>query len=274
MGKTNRIKKANKMYKNKDVENSRKYSERKNEIITYRLLILFGIAVCTVSFFIYAMNIAGSDIKKFEKISFAGLIITGILFIFSVVFLVYRVNQAVDESDRVIQGKSVFSVAMILFLSDLLIFFTYQLWIPFLTAFVITATALAYIYYLYQKEFFYFALFSAIGCCLLYLTGSQHLSEFFRMSFKVLLSACAVFILVFALLLIKGKGHLKSRPFKLNIKILEKNSKYFQFFILSVFISGFAAMSFFSVNINFFYQVCSLIVYFIIVGIYFTVKII
>jgi len=262
------------MYRNKDVENSRKYNERRNEIITYRLLLLFAITVCVVGFFIYIMNFTRNNINKIEKISFAGLIITGIFFISSVVFFVYRTKQAVDETDRVIQSKSVFAIAMFLFLADLVIFFTYQLWIPLMTAFVIGVTVLAYIYYLYQKEFFYFSIFSAMGCLFLYLTGLQYLSDFSRMSFKILLAACAVFILGFAILLMNSKGQLKSQPFKLNIKILEKNSKYFQFFILSVFIAGFAAVSFFSIDINFFYLICSLIVYFIIVGIYFTVKMI
>ena len=274
MGKTNRTNRANKIYRNKDIEQSRKYTEQRNEIITYRLLMLFGAAVCIVGFFIFVMNTTQGDIQKLEKISFAGLIVTGILFIASVIFLVYRVRQAVDETDRVIQSKSVFAAALLLFLADLVIFFTYQRWIPLMTALVITIIALAYIYYLYQKEFFYFSFFSALGCFLLYLAGSQHLSDFFRMGSKVLLAACAVFILAFALMLMKSKGHLKSRPFKLNIKILEKNSRYFQFYILSAFIAGFAAVSFFSVNINFFYLLGSLVVYFILVGIYFTVKII
>jgi len=262
------------MYKNKDIEQSRKYTEQRNEIITYRLLLLFAVAVCVVGFFIFAMNIPKNEIQKLEKISFAGLIITGILFISSVVFLVYRINLAVDESDRVIHSKSVFLTAMVLFLSDLVIFFTYQRWIPLMTAVIITVMVLAYIYYLYQKEFFYFSVFSALSCFLLYLAGSQYLSESFRMGFRVLLAVCAVFIVVFAFLLMRSKGQLKSRPFKLNIKILDKNSKYFQFFILSVFFAGFAAVSFFAIDINFFYLICSLIVYFIIVGIYFTVKMI
>jgi len=274
LGRTNRTNRANKIYKNRDIENSKKYAERRNEIITYRLLILFAIAVCVVGFFIFVMNISRSDTQKIESISFAGLIITGILFISSVVFFVYRTRQAADESDRIIQGKSTFAITLFLFLADLLVFFTHQTWIPIMTAFIITATALAYIYYLYQKEFFYFSLFSAMSCFFLYLTGFQHLSDFFRIGFKVLLAVCAVFILAFALLLMKGKGQLKSRPFKLNIKILEKNSRYFQFFILAVFIAGFAAVSFFDVNINFFYSACSLAVYFVAVGIYFTVKMI
>ena len=278
MGRTKRTNRANKMYKNKDIENSRKFAQKKNDIITYRLMILFAIAVCVVGFFIYAMNIAKNDAYKLQKISFAGLIITGILFIFSVVFVIYRVRESIDESDRIIQSKSVFVGAIILFLSEVAIYFTYQKWIPFMTALVITLTALAYIYYLYQKEFFYFSLFAALGCFILYLAGSPYLSNFFKTGFKVLLAACAVFIFAFALILMKNKGKLKSRFFKFNIRILEKNLKYIGFFvsylILALFIAGFAAVSFFSVDINFFYMLYSLIGYFIIVGIYFTVKII
>ena len=272
MGRTNRVNRTNKMYKNKDIEQSKKYAERRNEIITYRLLIFFGIAVCAVSFFIYAMNIPQNAIKSLDRLSFAVLIITGILLILSFVFLVYRNRQSVDESERVIHSKSLFVIAILLFLSDLLIYFTRQKWIPVLTAFVITVTILAYIYYLYQREFFYFSFFTAMGCFFLYFTSSQFLSPAVRMGFRALLFAGAVFVLISALLFMKSKGQLKIRAFNVNIKILEKNSRYVPFFILSVFIAGLAAASFFS--INFFYLICALIVYFVIVGIYFTVKMI
>jgi len=227
-----------------------------------------------VGFFIFAMNAVGGDSPKLEATAFAGLIVTGALVILSAVFLVYRIRQSADESGRVIRSKSVFTAAIILFACDLTVYFTGQLWIPFMTAFIITATALVCIYYLYQKEFFYFSLLSAAGCLFLYFSGLRHLSGYVRIGFNVLLAACAVFIFIFAFVLTKSKGRLKSRLLKLNVRILDKNSRYFQFFILSAFIAAFAAASFFSADINFFYLMYSLVGYFIIVGIYFTVKMI
>ena len=246
----------------------KKYTERRNEIITYRLMILFGVAACAVGFFVYAMNLNWGDINKLDTISSAGLIVTGVPLVASALFFVHRKTKKIEEVDKVIQSKSLLAVAVFLFVSDFVIFLMRQNWIPFLTAFAITATALIYIYYLYRREFFCFSVFAAVGCFLLYFARSPLLSFHIKTGFKALLVVFAIFTLVFAWALMKGKGRLK------NIKIFEKNSRYFQFFILSGFIGGFAAASFFSLAAYFFYMICALLVYFVIVGIYFTVKMI
>ena len=264
MGRTG---KANKIYKNKDIG-------KRNEIITYRLMILFGVAVCAVGFFVYAMNLNWNDIHKLDGISSSGLVVTGIGLAASALFFVYRKTQKTEESGKIIQSKSFLAVAAVLFASDLIVFMTRQDWIPFLTAFAIAATALVYIYYLYQREFFCFSIFAAAGCFFLYFAQSGLLSSPMRTGFKALLAVFAVFTLVFAFALMRGKGRLKGGLFGVNVKIFEKNSRYFQFFILAVFIAAFAVASFFSLNAYFFYMICALLVYFVIVGIYFTVKMI
>ena len=252
----------------------RKYIEKRNEIITYRLMILFGIAVFAVGFFVYAMNLNWGDINKLDNISSAGLIFTGVVLVASASLFIYRKTKKIEENDKIIQSKSFLALAVLLFMSDLVIFVTRQNWIPFLTAFAITSTALVYIYYLYRREFFCFSIFAAVGCFLLYFARSPLLPPYIKMGFKALLVVFAIFTLVFALTLMKGKGRLKNKSYGLNIKIFEKNSRYFQFFILSGFIAGFAAASFFSLSSYFFYMICALLVYFVIVGIYFTVKMI
>lgn len=265
--------KPNKIYKNKDVEASKKYLDRQNEIITYRLMILFGVAVCVVGFFVYAMNLKWGEMSRLEDISAAGLIATGIPLVFSALFFMYRKTQKTDESDAVIKSAGLLAVASFLFVSDFIIFATRQDWIPFLTAFAIAATLLVFIYYLYQREFFCFSVFAAAGCFLLYFAQSPLLSFWIKNGFKALLAVFAVFTLVFALALSRGKGRLKYKPLGLDVQILEKNSKYFQFFVLSVFIAGFVFASLF-LTAYFFYVICALIVCFVVVGIYFTVKMI
>ena len=252
----------------------KKYTERKNETIMYRLMLLFVAAACAVGFFVYAMNLKWGEMKKLEDISSAGLAVTGILLVASVLFFVYRKTRKIDESEKIIRSKSFFAVAAFLFAADFMIFLTRQEWIPFLTAFAIAATALVYIYYLYQREFFCFSVFAAAGCFLLYLAQFPPLPIYMRIGFRALLAIFAVFTLFFALALMKSEGRLKSGPFGLDVKIFEKNSRYFQFIILSVFIAGFAAASFFSLEAYFFYMICALLAYFVVVGVYFTVKII
>ena len=264
MGKTNKI------YKNKDLLESKKYQQRRNEIITNRLLILFVLSIFVVSFFVFAMGITWSNIQRLINISFAGLILTGILFALSLIFLVYRFNQGTDESDMTVNSKNIFAVISFLLFSFFLIFFTHQVWIPFLTAFAISLTVLVYIYYLYQKEFFLFSLFTGISCLFLYFAQSHLLSVYFKTGFKVLLGVFAVFVLAFSLFLMKNKGYIKSKS--INISILGKNAKYFQFYILALFIACYAVLSFFPVN--FFYLICAILAYFVAAGVYFTVKMI
>ena len=274
LARVRRTDRANRMYRNRDIENSKKYIERRNEIITYRLMILFGVAVCAVGFFIYAMNLSWDETQKLDDMSLAGLIFTGALLVGASAFLAYRKTQKIDESEKVVFGAGFFAVAALLFASDLAIFLTRQRWIPFLTAFAIVATALAYIYCLYQREFFCFSVFAALGCFLLYLSQSSLLSPYAKIWFKAMVAACAVFLLVFSLALASGKGRLKSGALGVNKKIFEKNAKYFQLYILSFLIAGFAAVSFLPVDLNFFYMACALVGYFVAVGIYFTVKMI
>jgi hypothetical protein len=234
-------------------------------------MILFGVAVCAVSFFVYAMNLNWGAVKKLEGISTAGLIFTGITLAFAAFLLVYRKTKKTDESDKIIRSESFLTFAAILFISDFIIFTTLQDWIPFLTAFCITFTVLVFIYYLYQREFFYFSCFAAVGCFFLYFAQAALLPSYIKTGFKALLVVFAVFTFVFTLALVKGKGQLKNKTLGLNIKIFEKNSKYFQLFILSVFIAGFAAASFFW-TAYFFYTICALLIYVVIIGVYFTVK--
>ena len=268
--------KTNRINKNKDLEESKKYIKRRNDIITYRLFILFGITVALVSFFVFIMNAGNTDIKTLSAISFAGLIVTGILFILSGLFFFYRLIKGIDESGMTVNSKNIFAVSLFAFLADSLIFFTGQNWIPFLTALVIAVTILVYLYYLYQKEFFLFALFTAICCFLLYFTETSLLSGSFKTGFRVLLAAAAIFVLAFSLILKKNKGRLNIGPF--NIRILRKDAKYFQFFILAAFIAVCAVLGLITISLlsflNFFYMICAVLGCFIIVGIYFTVKMI
>jgi hypothetical protein len=75
-----------------------------------------------------------------------------------------------------------------------------------------------------------------------------------------------VIVLIFSLLLMKNKGNF------LRINILDKKAKYFQFYILVGFLAGCVVLSFLAVN--FFYLICAVLVYFVVAGIYFTVKMI
>jgi len=260
------LSKTNKIYKNKDIIENKKYTKRRNEIITNRLLIVFGLSVCIVSFFVYAMGITWMNIQRLLNITFAGLITTGVLFLLSLIFLVYKIKTGADESDKTINSKNLLAVISFLLFADFLIYFTYQVWIPFLTAFTISLTMLVYIYYLYQKEFFLFSLFTAISCFLLYFAQSPLISLYLKMGFLILTAAFAVIVLVFSLLLMKNKGDF------LRVNILDKKANYFQFYILSAFLAACVVLSFLAVN--FFYLICAVLVYFVVAGIYFTVKMI
>ena len=260
---------TNRMYRNKDFEESKKYIARRNEIITNRLLILFGIAVVTVACFVYFMSMSLSDSVKLRGISLVFMIILGILLICSVIFMYRRYKKDVDESDKTVHSKNVFGIILFLFLANLLIFFTYYKWIPFLTALSISLTILIYIFYLYQREFFIFSVFAAAGCFLIYFAETHSLASSYTFVFKVLLAVLAVLTFAAAVMATKKRG------FLIKENILHKNSKSFPFYILSVFFAGSAVILFLTLfNISVFWLIFANLVYFIIIGIYFTVKMI
>ena len=272
--------KTNRIYRNKDLETNKKYTQRRNEIITYRLFILLGLTVVIVGFLVSAMNVTGKESESFNAMSFALLIITGILFILSALFLIGRIITGFDESDKTVHSKNIFAVVLFMFFSCSLIFFTGQKWIPFLIAFTISVTILVYLYYLYQKEFFLFALFTALGCFILYLSETPLLPSVYNIAFRILLVLEAVFIFAFSLILIKNKGKLKYRifNFQINSQILDNKAKYFHLFILAALVLVCAVLIFAALGflgfINYFYLICAILGCFVIFGIYFTVKLI
>lgn len=269
LSKIKRTVRANKIYKNTDIEDSRKYIVKKNEIITNRLLILFGMAVILVASMVYFMNMPSNETSRLRSITFVCMFVFGLMLVLSLIFLIYRYTKGIDEGDKTIHSKNIFGVTLFLFLTNQLIFFTYQRWIPFLTALLISITVLVYIYYLYQREFFIFSVFAAIGCFLIYFGERQGIPGYLSVFSNILLVLLSVVVFVSAFIVNKNKGYL----FKINI--LDKKAKYFQFHILAVLLAASAALAvqnFF--NINFLYIIIFITAYFVIIGIYFTFRMI
>ena len=273
MRRINKNRKINKIYKSTATEQNKKYAVKKRkQIITRRLILLFAVTVAAVIFFIYARNMQP---RTLELISFTGLVITGMLLIISGGFLIQRLTKKIDESDKLINSKNIFAAAAFLFFLFERIFFAGHRWIPFLIAFVISVTVVVYLYYLYQREFFWFSLFTAAGCFCLYFSEAPLLSDIYKLVFRILLAGIAVLIFAFALTLMKNKGRLKFKDS--NIKILEQNAKYFQFFILAGFMIALTVLGFLPltlVYLSYFYLICAMLGWFISVGMYFTVKMI
>ncbi|MCL2096575.1 MAG: hypothetical protein FWH10_06695 [Oscillospiraceae bacterium] len=273
-----------KKYRNENLKDGRKQeSKRQKQIITYRLLALFAVTSVTVIFFVYAMNMKRAGLQTLGSISFAGLMFSSGLFIVSGIFLALKLIKNTPgkiKQIKVIDAGGVFAVSAFLFFAFTLIFFRGQTWIPFMTALALAATAVVYLYYLYQREFFWFALFTAAGCFCLYFSQTGLLASGntdYRIFFKVLLAVLPVLIASFALTLRKNKGRLKCKYCKADIKILGESAKYFQFFILAALSAVFAVLGFLPAApapFSFFYLIYAVLGCFIAVGIYFTVKII
>ena len=269
MGRTKATKRTNKIYKNEDFETSRRQIARKNEIVTNRLLILFGIAVVLIACFVYFMNMPVSDGVKLRKISFVCLCVLGAMLLFSAVFLIQRYRTGIDESDKTVTSKNIFATILLLFLADLLIFFTYYKWIPFLTVAAISLTVIVYIYCLYQREFFVFSVFAAIGSFLVYFGKNLSLSSVYITASKIMLIVLAVLIFAFALTVGKNRG------FLFDPDAFQKNFKRFPFYILAAVFAVSAVIEIQTfVGINFLYILIANLAYFIFAGIYYTVKMI
>jgi len=206
-----------------------------------------------------------------EFISFAGIIISGIAIIVSGVFVIRRIMSKTGGSGREINSKNIFAVSAFFFYLFERIFFAGGRWIPFLTALVISAAALVFLYYLYQREYFWFAVLTAAGCFFLYFAETPLLSDIYRLFFRILLAAAAVLIFILAVVLMKNKGRLK------NIKILGADARYFQFFVLAGLIAAISVLGFLPVTLiylSYFYLICAMTGWLIIAGVYFTVKMI
>lgn len=264
------LKKIDKMYNNKDVMNSKKELERKNEIMINRLMILFILSVTMITLLIIAMNISAVDyVDLYQKYALASVIVTGALAFLSAVFFFYETAKR-NSSDKTLNKYNVLGLFLILFIYALAIFIKGILAVPTLLAFTIAATLLIFIYYLYQKDFFWFSALSAVGCFVIYFTKSTFLRGYFAIGLKGLLIAAGA-VLIWKALSVKNSGGYWDK--KKNIRIFSENAKYLPVIILCGLLACAGILAFVQPSLIF-YAIIAVLAYFLVIGIYYTIKLI
>ena len=282
------LKKVDKMYNNEDVLNSKKELERKNEIMINRLMVLFVVSLTMITFLIMAMN-TGIDLSvgqivelnesgKLIELGLIGpvslsvilsVIVAGVLFILSVVFFVYN-SKKKNSDDKTFNKYNILGFFTILFVFAIAILFLGDSVLPVLLGVTITATLLIFIYCLYQKDFFWFAAATAVGCFLIYYTQSAALNGYFAIAAKILLIALAGILVCLASALKKNKGYLGKKK---SVKLVGEDVKYFPAWILCGLFVAVGIISFITVSLAL-YAMIAVLAYFLAVGIYYTIKLI
>jgi len=206
--------------------------------------------------------------KNYALICF---IVTGVLFALSVAFFVYD-TQKKNSSDKTFNKYNILGVGIILFLYALIIFLNQNMAavIPVLLALTITATLLIFIYYLYQRDFFWLAALVALGCFLIYFTKSALLSGYLAILIRIMLIALAGVLVWLTLGIKKSKGYMGKKK---NIKVVGEGAKYFPVWILCGLFVCAGIIPFITINFVF-YAIVAVIAYFLAVGIYYTIKLI
>ena len=264
------LKKIDRMYKNKDVLNNKKELERKNEIMINRLMILFILAIAMITLLVMGMNVSVVQyIDLYENYALTSVIVTGVLFVLSVAFFVYNTMKK-NSSDKTLNKYNILGLFSVLFLFALAILRQGILVLPILLAVTISVTLLIFIYYLYQKDFFWIAVLTAVGCFLIYYTQSTLLRGYFAMFIKIMLIALPFVLVWLTLELKKNKGYFGKNK---NIKLVGENMKCFPIWILcGLFVSA-GVLSFITLSFIF-YTIIAVLAYFLAVGIYYTIKLI
>ena len=126
------LKKIDRMYNNKDVLNSKKELERKNEIMINRLMILFVLSVTMITLLIIGMNLGVVQyVDLYLKYAFPSVIVTGVLFVLSVALFIYDTKKK-TKSDKTLNKYNILGLFVILFLYALVIYFQGILILPVL----------------------------------------------------------------------------------------------------------------------------------------------
>ena len=282
------LKKVDKMYNNEDVLNSKKELERKNEIMINRLMVLFVVSITMITFLIMSMNtgidlsigqiIELSESGKLIELGLLGpvpfsvilsVIVTGVLFILSVVLFAYNTKKNAGN-DKTLNKYNILGFFTVLFVFAIAILFLGDSVLPVLLGVTITATLLIFIYCLYQKDFFWLAAATAVGCFLIYYTQSTVLNGYFAIAAKILLIALAGVLLCLTFTLKKNKGYLGKKK---GVKLVGEDVKYFPVWILCGLLVAVGIISFVTVSLAL-YAMITVLAYFLAVGIYYTIKLI
>lgn len=196
----------------------------RSEILYYRMLILFAVLAFEIFGFFYATQTADrTDALRIYVAPIMALIFGALGICFFVLYLV-RFKKGTNELYKVF--SSGFATTLFLWIAS-----AFALYFSFsekrLIAYIVVSAAVFFIYYLYDREFFLFSLFTAIGGGLLsmlnYATVIRH---------YVVFALIAILCTICFVITVMGKNKkVEIKMGKSSILIFDKSYKAYPFYV-------------------------------------------
>ncbi len=218
---------------------------KRTEVLYYRMLIVL-VALITVVFSVTYLTSDVDGANKF-KLETAPLVATvlAVLCVPAVVYYVVSRIKCRDERCSVL--SSGYILTLVLWLTSVFALYG-KLTDEKRIAYVIVTAALYFVYYLFNREFFIFSLYSAIGAALLvFLNSSTRIMHFVYSALLVLLCA-----LVVTLVLADRKKPVSLKIGKSKLKITDGKFKAYPFCIAAGIMLAGMILSFFSTTAAFY----------------------
>ena len=252
---------------------SKKYEEKRNEIIANRLMFVFVLAVILITSLIIILNgnffpgVLLHDVARFAAHIAAALAAA------SVIYFIAAKAKGWDEAEKTF--SSGFLLTMALFSFSVFGVFGYApYWGKYhsdlttlLFPFIIAGALIYFTYYLYSREFFLLTAASAVACLCIYMCRLRAVFSLISLLAKAGLVAAPILIFICFFIIKTPPWFFK--PFSVENK--KSNKVPFLIFILLSLAS--AALMFFTTDFVF-YNILALLAYYLVMGIIYTIKLI
>ncbi|MHC1693783.1 MAG: hypothetical protein AB9835_00605 [Eubacteriales bacterium] len=239
---------------------------RAGEVVINRLLLMFMLSVVGVVALLYMGRMSISQVLWLyqSQLPLIVLIITGLLFVGSFILFLKNKGRLAEERKKTINSLNLLCSSAFVFLFALYLKFPGNVSYPTVASnmliVLVATTVLYFIYHLYQREFFILSLLTALSAVGIYYSGN--------MLVKIALIAYAALILVLTLVLRSKSGAVKLG--KRKIKLIESGI-VLPFVLLALLVITVAVLTFILTGISV-YGLIALFAYYLIMGIFFTVK--
>jgi len=251
---------------NSKTKNTKKRNQT-SELAINRLMLLFCAAIFATLGMVYLNNIdIHTEAHFVEYVLPTCTIVTGVLLLAALAFFIYKRVRRQDDS------KKVFSSGVLLFIAACLFgfFASFKLIkstpnaLTVMIGAVVVVTAICFIYYLYNRDFFNYAVMTAVGAVLMYLGKEPFDFVGDTLGSVAKLLAILMPIAVIVLLVLNKAG-------KLNF--MNPGYKYYPFFTGAGIMLGTMLVSLFAPAL-FIYLFMAFLAVFLIITIAYTVRMI
>ena len=218
---------------------------KRTEVLYYRMLIVLAALIAVIfSITYFTATVEGANTFKLSTAPVVALVFA-ILSIPAIVFFVVQRVRGKDEKCSVFSSGYLLIIA--LWLTSVFALYS-SLTSKKLIAYIIVTAALYFVNYLFNREFFVFSLYSAIGAGLLIIINA---------STRPVHIACSVLVVIFSALAVALVISDKKKPFSLKIgkskiALTDGTFKAYPFCIAAGIMLAGVILSFFSASMAFY----------------------